>query len=66
MKPAERAALIDRIARALAWETLSDPGKATRRSEAAAIVDELRTGYEQNQRIGWVFVDTEGEPETVE
>lgn len=66
MKPAERAALIDRLARAITWDEMGTDAQNTKRARASRIVDELLTGYEQTQRIGWVFVTAEDESEPVQ
>ena len=65
MKPAERIALIERIARGLAWRGLSDAKREAHKRQATEIADELLTGYEQTSRIGWVFV-TSDEAEPIE
>lgn len=66
MKPAERIALIERVARGLAWTTLGESRREAHKRRAAVIVDELEIGYEQTQRVGWVFVNTDADPEPVE
>jgi hypothetical protein len=66
MKPAERMALTDRLARALAWNELTEDTRNSYLRRSRNTVSEIETTDEQMKRIGWMFVEVDGEPEPVE
>jgi hypothetical protein len=66
MKPVERIALQERIARAIAWHELSTTRRDDFLRRAGGIITELETSDEQLKRIGWLLVDVDEEPEPVE
>lgn len=67
MNAADRIALVDRLARAIAWTALSDAEQTARRRDADALVAEVEIGREQLDRIGWLLVDMPpGDGEEVE
>lgn len=61
MKPAERIALRDAIARAMAWTETSDDQRNTWTRRADRVIAELETADAQQNRLGWIFVDTDAE-----
>lgn len=63
MKPAERMALRDQLARAMAWSDLSDDQRNTWQRKADRVLTEMETVDSQQNRVGWVFVDSEAEAE---
>ncbi len=59
MKGADHAALVDRLARAMAWRQLADDQRQLIRERAGQLVDELEIEYDQVGVLGWMFVDTD-------
>lgn len=57
MNPADRVALLERLARANAWLDLTEDGRQAHRRRAAAILDELAITDEQMKRLGWILVE---------
>lgn len=57
MKVAERAALVDRIARALSWIEQPDATRAAARARAAKVVDEIEQGHRDDHEIAWMLLD---------
>jgi len=57
MNAADRIALIDRLARAITWSTLTEDEQTARRRDAETLIRELETAQEQHYRIGWLFVE---------
>jgi hypothetical protein len=58
MNAADRIALVDRLARAIAWNALSAEEQTARRRDADLLLVELEIQNEQRDRLGWMFVDT--------
>ena len=56
MNAADRIALIDRLARAITWSTLSEDEQSARRRDAETLVRELEIGREQTDRLGWMLL----------
>jgi hypothetical protein len=59
MKVAERAAMIDRLARGLAWSALSEKRRERLRAKAADLVDELEQTHRDDDAIAWMLLDPE-------
>lgn len=61
MTAEERAALVERIARALAWRELigGDSARASYRRQAEAVVAELESASEDGARIAWILARRE-------
>ena len=57
MTPADRSALVDRIARARAWNRLEEHERGALRRDAAADLAEIELGDVQTVRIGWMLVE---------
>jgi hypothetical protein len=57
VKVAERVALIERVARARAWSSLSASDQEINRQRARALVSELEDSYRDSLAVGWIFVD---------
>lgn len=64
MKPAERIAFRDAVARAMAWTDMTDDQRNTWARLAERVIAELETVDAQADRLGWIFVD--GDTEEVE
>lgn len=62
MKPADRAALVDRLARGLAWCELREDERIAYRRQAADAIQEIEVSDEQLRRIGWILYDPDQEP----
>ena len=65
MRGTDYAALVDRLARAVAWTELTDQGKRRCVEVATNVLSELEADHEAQDKIGWMFVsldeaDTEG------
>jgi hypothetical protein len=56
MNDADRVALVDRLARGLAWTRLEEHQRAKLRRRAVALVQELEIGREQTDRLGWMLL----------
>jgi hypothetical protein len=57
MTPADRSALVDRLARARAWNRLTDDERAALRRHAADDLTEVELTDVQMTRIGWMLVE---------
>lgn len=57
MNPADRIALVERIARGIAWSSLTHDEQAGHRRSAEAVIREIEVAKEQLDRIGWILVD---------
>lgn len=64
MNAADRIALVDRLARARAWNRLEEHERAALRRTAEADIAEIEVSKQQLERIGWLFVELD--PEEVE
>lgn len=61
MNPADRLALVDRLARGMAWGELEEHQRADFKRRADKLISELEIGREQTDRIGWLLVEVEAE-----
>lgn len=59
MRTAERAALVERLARAKAWSRLTEPQRDELHDEASREVEELVTDHQDHSAIGWMLLDPE-------
>lgn len=59
MKTVERAALVERLARAKAWSRLTETQRDEFHEEASREVDELVTDHQDQASIGWMLLDPE-------
>ena len=57
MKVTERAALIDRLARALLWTEQPEPVRALARERAVEVIDEIEQGHRDHDEIAWMLLD---------
>lgn len=63
VRPAERIALIERIARARTWTQLTESERMVQLRIAEALLIELEATKEQADRLGWIFVELDEESE---
>ena len=61
MSPADRVALVDRLARARAWNALAKSDQDHLRQRVSADIDELEIAQEQIARIGWMLIEVSDE-----
>lgn len=65
MSPADKAALIEAIARCLAWTEAPQATRDSALSRARSVVNDLEQTNDRVHRLGWLFVDI-SEPEEAE
>lgn len=61
VKPAERIAFRDQLAKALAWLDITEDQRTTYGRKADRVLTELEAGYEQGMRTGWMWVPADAE-----
>lgn len=66
MTPVDRAALVERLARARAWNELLDARQADYRAAAARDIAEVEASKIQIERLGWILLDETGADAEVE
>jgi hypothetical protein len=57
VNPADRVALLERLARAAAWTGMTEDERNGHRRRAAALIEEIEISREQIDRIGWMLVE---------
>jgi hypothetical protein len=59
VNPADRVALLERLARASAWMGMTEDERNGHRRRAAAMLEEIEISREQIDRIGWILVEVD-------